>query len=87
MYKDMRVKYLFINMRYPVYVKCQGMLIAVLIIAVLPSFFYLKDSPIWMLKNLWWFCLVLAGLEILETLLAIGKTKRDFHRRDANDTA
>jgi len=87
MYEDMRVKYLFINLRYPVYVKFQGMLIVALVIAALPCFLYLKDNPIWMLKNLWLFCLVLAGLEILEAWLAIGKAKRDFHRRDGNDTA
>ena len=86
MYEEMRVKYLFINLRYPVYVKLQGMLIAALVIGALPCFLYLKDSPIWMLKNVWWFLLILAGLEILEAFLAIGKAKRDFHRQDANDT-
>jgi len=87
MYKDMRVKYLFINMRYPVYVKFQGMLIVALVIAALPSFLYFKDSPNWMLKNVWWVLLIMVGLEIVETFLAIGKAKRDFHRPDANDTA
>lgn len=79
MYEDMRVKYLFINLRYPVYVKLQGMLIVTLIIAALTCFLYLKDSPLWMLKNVWWFLLIMAALEILEALLAIGKAKRAYN--------
>ncbi|MBC8372576.1 MAG: hypothetical protein ISS69_08935 [Phycisphaerae bacterium] len=87
MYEEMRVKYLFINLKYSAYVKLQGILIAVWTIAALPCFLYLKDSSIWMLKHVWWLCLVVALLEGVEAFLAIGKAKRDFHRPAGNDTA
>ena len=87
MYEKMRVKYLYINLKYPMYVKLQGMLIVALIIAALPCFLYLKDSPVWMLKNAWWLCLTLAFLEIVEALVAIGKAKRDFNSQDGNNIA
>ena len=79
MYEDMRVKYLFINMRYPAYIKLQVILVVSLVIASLLCFLFARDSQIWLLKNAWWLCLIVAVGEIVETFMAIGKAKKKFH--------
>lgn len=81
---EMRVKYLFINLKYPAYVKLQMVIVAGWFIGALLCFLYAKDSPIWVLKNSWWLCVVIALLEVGESFLAIGKAKRDFRIANEN---
>ena len=82
MYEEMRVKYLFVNMKYPLYLKLQGLLIVALVIGAAACYFLIKDSSQWIVKNAWWICLVAAGLEVLEAAAAIGKAKKDFHPQE-----
>ena len=79
MYEEMRVKYLFVNMKYPLYLKLQGLLIVSLIIAAAACYFLIGDSSIWVVKDAWLICLILAGLEVFEAAVAIGKAKKNFN--------
>ena len=76
MYEDMRVKYLFLNLSYPAYVKLQTVLVAIWVIAAAVLFLLARDSSIWLLENGWWLCLAIGILEALESVVAIGKAKR-----------
>jgi len=78
MYEDMRVKYLFINLRYPAYVKWQSAIIVGCFVAAGLFFMFARGSGVWILSNAWWLCLIVGGLEILETVLALGKAKKDY---------
>ena len=78
MYEEMRVKYLFVNMKYPLYLKLQGLLIVSLVIAAAACYFLIKDSSIWVVKDAWLICLVLAAFEVFEAAVAIGKAKKNF---------
>ncbi|MCP4375911.1 MAG: hypothetical protein GY794_07030 [bacterium] len=81
MYEEMRVKYLGLNLKYSTYLKLQGLLVVLCIIAALPCFLYLKDHSRWILRNAWWCCLVVAFLEVVESVVAITKAKKDFNRQ------
>jgi len=80
MYEEMRVKYLFINMRYPAYVKLQVVTIIGGIIGALLLFFLARDSQYWVLKNGWWILAVASLLEVGETFLAIKRAKKQVNQ-------
>ncbi len=78
MYEDMRVKYLFINLKYRAYIKLQVALVIGWLIGSVLFYLFARASDIWLLKNAWWLCLVIGGLEVLESLVAISKAKKDY---------
>ena len=78
MYEDMRVKYLYINRKYPAYLKSQVALVIGWLIGSGLFCLFAGTSDMWLLKNAWWLCLVVGGLEVLETLGAIRKAKKDY---------
>lgn len=76
-YQDMRVKYLFVDLRYPAYLRLQiGLFIAwiALGIALIPF----RDSQVWLLANAWWLCPVIAVGEALESVVAITAAKKKY---------
>lgn len=81
MYEDMRVKYLGINLSYPTYLKMQICLVVLLLIASALCFLFLRDHSFWFWRYLWLIWLVIAPLEILETVLAVGKAKKEYRSR------
>ena len=78
MYDEMRVKYLFINLKYPAYVRLQIVLVVALIIGAVLCFLFTRDSSVWALKNGWWLCPVGALFEVGESLFAVKKAKKNF---------
>lgn len=78
MYKDMRVKYLFVNLKYPAYVKLQVALVVGWFVAGGVLFFFARDSGIWLLANGWWLCPVIAVAEVAESMAAVAKAKKDY---------
>ena len=78
MYEEMRVKYLFINLRYPAYVRLQIVAVAAWIVGALLCFLFAGDSSVWLLRNGWWLCPCGALLEVGESFVAINKAKKDF---------
>jgi len=80
----MRVKYLFINMKYPLYVKLQGLLIVTLFAAAAACFVFLRDSATPVVKYAWALCLLVGLLEIVEMAVAIAKAKKAFHRESSS---
>jgi len=73
---NMRVKYMFVDLKYSAYIKLQTALITAFIIGSVLCFLYTQDSPTWYLKNGWWLCLLVAGLEFIESLIAVHKAKK-----------
>jgi len=78
MYDDMTVKYLFINLKYPAYVKLQVAQVVGWLIGSALCYQFARGSNVWLLNNGWWLCLVIGGLEVLETLAAISKSKKYY---------
>jgi len=96
MNEDMRIKYLFVNLKYPAYVKLQIALCAAWLILGCFLFLFARDSSVWVLANSWWLCAVVALGEVVESLVAIAKAKRKFtgstedegmHNKALDDTA
>ena len=81
MYEDMRIKYLGVNLKYSSYVTLQTFLIIAWLIASSFCFIYLKSNDIWFFKNAWWFCIIIGFLELVESFIAISKTKRDYNSK------
>ncbi|MDH3214546.1 MAG: hypothetical protein OEM05_18875 [Myxococcales bacterium] len=75
MYEDTQVKYLFVALKYPAYVKLQVALVIGWLIGSILCFSWARESDVWLLKNGWWLCLAIGGLEVLESLVAIRKAK------------
>ena len=85
MYEGMRIRYLFIDLSYSAYRKLQiGLVIGWLIGSGL---FYLlaNSSDQWILANAWWICLAIGILEAGESVVAIGKAKKN-HRKGPEET-
>jgi len=87
MYEEMRLKYLFINLKYSAYIKLQVILVVALIIGALLCLFFARDSQIWLLKNGGWLCPIVALLEVGESFWAINKAKKDFNSQTRNNIA
>ncbi|MFB3109000.1 MAG: hypothetical protein ACE1ZE_06470 [Candidatus Binatia bacterium] len=79
MYEKMRVKYLFVNLEYPTYIKLQAVLAVAWMMGGLLSFLYGRDSQMWLLQNGWWFGPCVALLEVIEAFVAVNKAKREFN--------
>jgi len=78
MYDEMEVKYLFINLKYPAYVKLQIVLVIAWITVAFLLFLYARDSSVWLFRNGWWICPIIAVCEVGESLVAIKKAKEGF---------
>ena len=87
MYEEMRVKYFILNLKYPAYINLQVVLVVAWIIGALLCFFFARDSQIWLLKNGWWLCPLVAFLEVVESFVAINKAKKDFNNQTRNNIA
>lgn len=85
-YDDMRIKYLFVNLTYPAYVRLQIALVAAWIIGAALLFFFARDSSVWLLKNGWWLCLVIGFAEVGEAVVAIGKAKQAYDAGNRADS-
>jgi uncharacterized membrane protein len=73
---DARVKYLFLNFRYQTYLRLQAAIVTALLVAAVLFFLFTRGHSFWLLDNAWWACLVVAGLEVAETWLALRQSKR-----------
>ena len=78
MYEEMRVKYFFVNLKYPAYLKLPIICISAFIIYGLLCFLFAGGSSLWLLKNGWWLGIVVGLLEGGESFFAIKKAKRDL---------
>jgi uncharacterized membrane protein len=78
MYKDMPVKYLFINLKYPTYVSLQVTLIVGWMIAAGLFLAFGLGSDVWWIRNGWWLSLAAGCLEIIESLMAVNKAKTEY---------
>lgn len=87
MYEEMGVKYLFINLKYPAYLRLQIILVAAWIAGALLCFLFATDSSAWLLKNGWWLCSTGALLEVGESFVAINNAKKDFNSHSRNNNA
>ncbi len=87
MYENMRVKYLFVDLEYPAYIKLQAVLAFVWMLGALLSFYFGRDSPIWVLQNGWWLGPIVALFEVVEALVAVNKAKKDFNSPSRYNTA
>ena len=56
MYDEMRVKYLFVNLKYQSYLRLQVFLVVFLFIAAIICYIYLRDSSDLIYRNAWWLC-------------------------------
>ena len=79
MSEEMRIKYLFVDMKYSLYIKLQGAFVIALLIGAALSFFLAQDSDEWFLKNGWWLLSIFALLEVGEAYIAIKKSKKEFN--------
>ncbi len=87
MYENMRVKYLFVDLEYPAYIKLQAVLAAAWLIGGLLSFLFGGDSQMWLLQNGWWLGPIVALLEVIEAFVAVNKAKKDFNSQSNYNTA
>lgn len=78
MQDEARVQYLFLNFRYRTYLRLQTALVAALAAAGVLFFLFARNHEIWWLAQAWWICLLAAGLEVLETWLAVSRTKKQY---------
>lgn len=76
-YDDMRVKYLFLNLPYPSYLKLQIALFICWIVAGLALLAF-RGHDHWLLANAWWICLVAAVGEAGEAYFAIKHAKKKY---------
>ena len=76
---EMRVKYLFVNLKYSHYIRLQVFCFTSLIVASLVLNILFRDSKCF--RYLWVVALAGAVFEIFETALAIRKAKREFINR------
>lgn len=81
MSEEMRVKYLFIDLKYRAYAKLQIALITALIIGAVLCFLFTRDYSHWIVKNAWWICAATAVLEVIEFLAATGKARKESINR------
>lgn len=81
MKNEMRVKYLFINLKYPSYIKLQAILIIALLSGAILTYFFAHDSQFWFLRNGPWFYPIIALLEVGEAYIAIRKAKKTFNEQ------
>lgn len=75
----MRVKYLFIDLKYPAYIKLQIFLVVGWLLGAVLCFMFAKESAGWFVKNGWWLCLTIAVLESFESIGAIYKAKENYN--------
>ena len=54
MYEEVRVKYLFIDLLYPKYLRLQGVIVGLLVIASVSCFLFLRESEFWLWRNAGW---------------------------------
>jgi len=87
MNEEMRIKYLFVDMKYSSYIKLQGTFIIALLIGAMLSFFLAQDSETWFFKNSFWLLPIVAVLEMGEAYIAIKKSKKEFNAQQSTDTA
>ncbi len=87
MYENMRVKYLFVDLEYPAYIKLQAVLAVAWLIGGLLSFYFGRDSQIWLLQNGWWLGPLVALFEVVEAFVAVNKAKKDFNNSSRYNTA
>jgi hypothetical protein len=87
MYKEMEVKYLFLSMKYPSYIKLQTFLVVGWLVAAVLAFVFAKNSQIWFIKNGPWLYPIVALLEIGEAYIAIRKAKSKFDVQPNESTA
>ena len=83
MYQEMKINFGFVSFKYPSYIKLQVTIVVSLLVAGLLCFMFTQDSPIWLLKNGYWLCPVIALLEVSEAFIAIKKSKKDFNKKPA----
>lgn len=77
MSEELRVKYLFVNLKYSTYVKL-CLAIAVVWYSVVAVLFIVgRDSSVWILKNGWWVLLLLSLVGLGEACFAISKAKKE----------
>ena len=82
----MEIKYLFIGMKYPAYIKLQTTLLIGWIAASALFFFFGPSAGSWPLRNAWWLCLALAVVELLETLIAVRFAKKKYDEQKSIGT-
>lgn len=87
MNEEMRIKYLFVDMKYSLYVKIQGTFVITLLIGAILSFFLAQNSEIWFFKNSFWLLPIFAVLEAGEAYIAIKKSKKEFNAEQSTDNA
>ncbi len=87
MYREMKVKYLLLNMKYPSYIKLQSFLVIALLVGAILTFFFAQSSQIWFLKNGPWLYPIIALLEVGEAYMAIRKAKKKFDVQQNKSTA
>jgi hypothetical protein len=87
MYQEMKVKYLFVELVYPTYVKLQVTLFLVWLTASPICFLFLNDSQLPYAEHYWWACIAIAVLEAAEAYIAIKKSKRNFSPIAAESSA
>lgn len=79
MNEEMRIKYLFVDMKYSLYIQFQGAFVIALLIGAILCYFLTQDSDNWFLKNSWWLLSIFALLEVGEAYIAIKKSKKEFN--------
>ena len=82
MYDEMKVKILFLNIKYPLYLKIQIAMVIGWFIGGFLCYLYLKDSSVWYLKNGWWLFPVIAILEVGEAFVVIKKAKKEYRNKN-----
>lgn len=87
MNEEMRVKYLFLNMKYPSYIKLQSIFVIAWLVGAVLSYFLAQDSQVWFLKNGPWLYPIIALLEAGEAYMAIKKAKKEFNVQPSTTTA
>lgn len=76
MYDNLRIRYLFFNLRYPTYVVVQGAVIAAWAVAAVLFYLFGRGSDVWLWDNAWWICILAGALEIVESRIALARAKR-----------
>ncbi len=74
------VNYLFIKMKVSNYKKLAAVCVIFLAAAAILSYIYLRGQSAWILKNLWWICILGVIGEIIEIFIALKKAVKPLEK-------
>ncbi len=75
--EESSVKFLFVSFSYSSFIKLQVFLIISSLIVAGLFYYYGRLSDYWWLRNAWWLCILVAIVEVFESILVIRNVKKN----------